>query len=116
MSEVAEAPPSLLPPYNPTQTYGNMGYRGAMCDRAIRADNAPMLKECVKHDFIDQNSEMFDGKMILQFCLQEVPKAALAPDGKPVTTMKPRAPQCADMLRSLGWSVPAAKAEAFGIR
>jgi len=115
MSEVAEQQ-SLLPPYVPGNTYGNLGYRGAMCDRAIRADNAPMLKECIKREFIDERCEMLDGKTILQFCAQEVKHPIVTDDGKPGSVMKPRAAKCAAMLRKLGWTVPAAKADAWGIR
>lgn len=107
---------SLLPPKDPNRSYGLGGYSGEACDRAIRADNAPMLKECIQRDFIDAGSEMLDGKTILQFCLQEIPKPEMAPDGKPIMVMKPRAPRCAELLSSLGWTVPARKAEAFGIR
>lgn len=107
---------SLLPPKDPKRSYGLGGYNGEACDRAIRADNAPMLKECIDRGFIDNTSEMLDGKTILQFCLQEIPKTEMAPDGKPIMVMKPRASRCASMLLELGWSVPAAKAEAFGIR
>lgn len=106
---------SLLPPKDANRSYP-IAYKGTCCDTAIRADNAAMLRECVERDFIDASSEMLDGKTVLQFCMQEVPTPVMAPDGRPISIMKPRAPRCAEMLRKLGWSVPASKAEAFGIR
>lgn len=47
---------SLLPPEE-SRAYGWFGYQGAMCDRAIQADNGPMLQECIDRVFIDTAAE-----------------------------------------------------------
>ena len=59
---------SLLPPFDPTITYGFFGYKGAMCDRAIRADNADMLKECIEQGWIDAKTEVLGFGTALDFC------------------------------------------------
>lgn len=69
---------SLFPPKDPNKSYGWFGYEGAMCDRAIRADNPEMLTEAVKHGWINANSEMLDGKSILQHCERVAPRCAEA--------------------------------------
>ena len=67
---------SLFPPKDPTKGYGWFGYEGAMCDRAIRADNPDMLAEAVARGWINADSEMLDGKTILQYCERVAPKCA----------------------------------------
>ena len=67
---------SLLPEQIPNQQYGFFGYKGAMCDRAIRLDNAPMLRECVDRGFIDLASEMLGGGTVLDHCRKVAPKCA----------------------------------------
>lgn len=80
MSEVIE---SLFPPKVENKSYGWFGYEGAMCDRAIGADNADMVEEAVRRGWLNPKSEMLDGKTILQECDK-------------------RAPRCAARLRQLG--------------
>lgn len=67
---------SILPEKMNSQQYGWFGYPGAMCDRAIRADNAEMLKECVDRGYINDNSEMFCGCSVLDYCRKVAPKCA----------------------------------------
>ena len=64
---------SLLPPET-NQGYGFFGYKGAMCDRAIRSDNAPMLAECLEREFFDPDDEMLSLKTVRQFCKEAAPK------------------------------------------
>ena len=75
---------SLLPAKAHNQQYGFFGYEGAMCDRAIRADNRPMLKECIDAGFIDANTEVIGFKNALDFCERRGFK------------------QCAEVLRTAG--------------
>lgn len=67
---------SLFPPKEPNKGYGWFGYEGAMCDLAIRADRPDMLAEAVARGWINADSEMFDGKTILQHCELVAPKCA----------------------------------------
>lgn len=64
---------SLLPP-DDGRGWGFFGYRGAMCDRAIKADNAPMLAECLERDFFDPDAEMLNFKTVRQFCKEVAPR------------------------------------------
>jgi hypothetical protein len=73
---------SLLPEQIEGQVYGFFGYKGNMCDRAIKGDNAPMLRECVERGFVDADSEMLNGLTVLAY-------------------YKKVAPKCAEMLESL---------------
>lgn len=59
--------PSLLPPKTNEQ-YGFFGYEGAMCDRAIRARNLPMLRECMDRGFMDADTEVIGFKNVVDFC------------------------------------------------
>jgi hypothetical protein len=106
---------TLLPARDQNRSYP-IAYAGTCCDTAIRADNAPMLKECVERDFIDQHSELLDGKTVLQFCIQDTPRPKQLDDGTVIRVWSPRAPQCAAMLMGLGWTIPTEKGDAFGIR
>lgn len=66
--------------------YGFFGYRGAMCDRAIRADNADMLAECLERDFFDPDSELVTFKTVRQFCKEIAPRCfAMLEEKAPVT-------------------------------
>ena len=58
---------SLLPPQGSGQ-YGWFGYQGAMCDRALRSDNGPMLQECIDRGFIDADCEVLGFGNVLKFC------------------------------------------------
>jgi hypothetical protein len=50
------------------------GYRGEMCDRAIKADNAAMLKECLERDFFVPDDEMLSFKTVRQWCEKTAPR------------------------------------------
>lgn len=67
---------SLFPPKESRPHWGWFGYEGTMCDSAIRADNPAMIEECVRRGWINANSEMMDGKTILQECEKKAPKCA----------------------------------------
>ena len=67
-------PPSLLPERGDSNVYGVFGYVGAMCDRAIRADNAPMLAECLEREFFAPDDEMLTFKTVRQFCKEVAPQ------------------------------------------
>ncbi len=58
---------SLIPPRQ-NISYGFFGYEGAMCDSAIRSDNAPMLKECIERGWIDSDTCVLGFRNALQFC------------------------------------------------
>jgi hypothetical protein len=64
---------SLLPPEDSQKQWGMFGYRGAMCDRAIRSDNAAMLAECLERDFFDPDDEMLSFMTVRQFCKKTAP-------------------------------------------
>jgi hypothetical protein len=81
MTETVVPKPSLLPP-NEGQKYGFFGYSGAMCDRAIRADNAPMLEECVERGFVDADSRMLGGGTVLEYCEKVAPMCAAMLKGR----------------------------------
>ena len=68
---------SLLPQPNPNGYGGFFGYPGLCVEKAIYNDNAPMLRECIERDFIDEHSEMLDGKTILQHCAAEIERASV---------------------------------------
>ncbi len=53
--------------------WGIFGYRGAMCDRAIRSDNAPMLAECLEREFFGPDDEMLTFKTVRQYCKEKAP-------------------------------------------
>jgi hypothetical protein len=78
--------PSVLEPYSPSGNYGFFGYRGAMCDRAIRADNVQALVECVEREFIDSDSTDMLGNSMVKHCERH------------------GAVKCATMLRERGWN------------
>jgi len=79
-------PNSVLPAYDPNQSYGFFGYRGVMCDNAIRSDNVAMLAECVERDFIDRDSRTMANETMVEHC------------------EKKGAVKCAAMLRERGWN------------
>lgn len=64
---------SLLPDPSSNNSWGMFGYRGAMCDRAIRSDNAPMLQECLERDFFDPDEEMLNFKTVRNYCKEVAP-------------------------------------------
>lgn len=75
---------SLLPE-DDGRNWGIFGYRGAMCDRAIKADNAPMLAECLERDFFNPDDEMLTFKTVRQFCKQVAPNCyAMLEERRPI--------------------------------
>jgi len=58
----------MLPDPLSRSSWGTFGYVGAICDIAIRADNAPMLEECLDRGFFDPDAEMLSCKTVRQFC------------------------------------------------
>jgi hypothetical protein len=69
-----EQPASLLPDPGQSNNWGMFGYRGAMCDRAIKADNAPMLKECLDRGFFDPDDQMLSFKTVRAYCKEVAPR------------------------------------------
>ena len=67
---------SLLPTQDENENYGFFGYRGAMCDRAIRTDNPKMLAECIEKGFVDATSEVLGAGTVLDYCRKIAPKCA----------------------------------------
>ena len=57
----------MIPPKT-NEHYGFFGYEGAMCDRALRSDNAEMLKECIERGWIDADTEVLGAGSVIEFC------------------------------------------------
>jgi hypothetical protein len=54
--------------------YGFFGYRGWVCDQAIRTDNPAMLAECIERDYVGADDEILTFKTVRQFCKEIAPK------------------------------------------
>jgi hypothetical protein len=63
----------VLPDPASRSGWGFFGYWGAMCDQAIRADNAPMLEELLNRGVFKPDDEMLSFKTVRQFCKEIAP-------------------------------------------
>ena len=68
----------MLPDKESQRMWGEFGYEGTMCDRAIRSDNLEDFQECVRRGYMDKDSDVMGAQSIVDLCRKKKAVKCLA--------------------------------------